>query len=182
MYFQFTVDRFYDFGINEPTDLPLALDFTNGSLISMPIAEPVQFTTNASAGERLPDFWDSSIPAMSKRFVELLEGAGVTNLQKFSATVTSTEVQSVWKDYYAVNILGLIACVDFNKSEYTEIFPGSFSFDKLAIDATKTNGLLLFRLQEDPAIILIHKSIGKYIAQMDPEDTLVGWDAVEVIQ
>lgn len=182
MYFQLTIDKFYDFGIEEPKDLPLELDFSNGSLITEAIQEHIVFSTNASKGDQLPDFWDSSIPAVSKRFVELLEGAGVNNIQKFPAIVKSEEDETIWDGYFAVNILGVIACADLNKSDYTEIFPGSYSFNELAIDARKANGALLFRLEEDPSIILIHKSVGKYIAQMDPDDTLVGWDAVEVIQ
>lgn len=182
MYFQLTIDILYDFGIDEPKDLPMELDFINGSLITVPVANPLVFTTNAVAGDIPPDFWGEGMPAMSKRFVTLLEGAGVDNIQKFPAIVRSEEDETVWNDYFAVNILGMIKCVDFSKSKYTEIFPGHYDFDVIAIDAEKAKGALLFRLQENPGIILIHKSVGKYIGEKDKNRELVGWKAKKVIQ
>jgi hypothetical protein len=183
MYFELTVDPFFEgFSIDRPDDIPWDLTLINGSSITHEIEIPFEFKTNAVVGDVLPDFWSRGFPAMSKRFVSILEASGVDNLQKFPAVVKSEKDGTLWEGYYLVNILGLIQCADLSRSKYTEIFPGSFKFDELAIDAEKTKGALLFRLQECPYMILIHKSVGKHIMLSDPDETLVGWDVNEIVQ
>jgi len=86
---------------------------------------------------------------MSQKCLDLFEGAGVDNLQTFPAIIKSETDGTVWDNYFAVNVLGLISCADLSKSTYTEIMPGSYRFRELAIYPEKAKGALLFRLQED---------------------------------
>ncbi len=173
-----------DFGyyINAPTNLPRAVDFISGSVIDDELETPLIFTTDAPEGTKLLDFKRGTVTLMSKRFVELLKGAQVDNLQTFPAIVKSLTDGTIWDNYFAVNILGLIACSNLDKSTYTEIMPGSYRFKELAIDASKANGALLFRLQEDPPTLIMDSSVGKYLASNDPERTLSGWAGEKIIQ
>jgi len=182
MYFELTVDILSNFSIEEPAGLPLKLDFMTGSIITVPIEKPIVFTTNAAAGNPVPDYWDSGIPVMSARFVKLLEEAGVSNIQKFPALVKSEEDGTVRDNYFAVNIIGIFQCVDFDKSDYTETFPGHYIFEQLAIGPGIPKGELLFRLYENPGTIIIDKCVGKHIMLNDPDETLTGWDVRDVIQ
>lgn len=182
MYFELTIDPFFDYGISPADYPPWDITFVGGSVITEEIDDPFVFRTNAERAEQLPDFWSAGYPAMSKRFVELLEGAGVDNLQKFPAVVESEVNGTVWDDYLLVNILDVIECADLERSTYTEIFPGGYSFDTLAIHAEKADGTLLFRLEESASTILIHKRVGTHIGDMDPDRELQGWEAKEVIQ
>lgn len=181
MYYELTINGFSDFGIDEPKDLPLELSLISGSIIKDPVRAPFTFTTNAKRGDKLPDFWNRSYPAFSKKFIDILEGAGVNNLQKFPAVVQSTADGTIWHNYFLVNIVGLIACADFEKSVFNQIFPGNYSFKKLVIDPVKPNGALLFRLMESPGTIIIHKSVGRHIGKMDPGRELTGWSAKSVV-
>jgi len=176
MYFELTIDILTDFGINRPDDLPASLCLINGSTINDPIDNPFVFQTKAAKGDIPPDFWGNSFPAMSGRFIALLEEAGVNNLQKFPAVVKSEIDGTVWDDYFLVNILDSIQCADLSKSIYTEIFPGNYDFEDLAIDSEKIKDTLLFRLEESPSKIIIHKSVGKYIMENDPDEIIKGWD------
>ena len=182
MYYELTEDILFDFGIREPNGMPYDISFLCGVPIDQPLEDPIVFTTKATKGDTIPDFWNTAMPAVSQRFVDLWEGAGVDNLQKFPAIVKSINDGTVWDGYYAVNILGIVKCADLSLSEYDEIFPGNYSFDTLAIDASLAKGLLIFRLHESPSTILIHKSVGKYIGQQDPNRELKGWAAKKVIQ
>lgn len=148
MYFQLKRDKFSDIEINEPENLPLDLSFMRGTSVALPKEPEMVFTTNAVSGDKLPDFAGGSIPVMSLRFLTLLENAGVDNLQKFPILIKSEEDDTIWNGYFAVNILGLIQCADLSKSDYGEICDGLYDFDSLAIDTSKLNGVLLFRLQE----------------------------------
>jgi len=128
------------------------------------------------------DFSRGSVTLMSKRFVKILQDAGVDNLQVFPAIIKSEKDDTVWKDYFAVNVLGMIACADLNKSTYNEIMSGHYRFKKLAIYSDKAKGALLFRLHEHAPSIIVHKSVLKYIVTIDPDDTLLGWEASDIIQ
>lgn len=181
-FLELITDASIDFGINRPDGLPISLCLISGATISDSIDNPFVFKTKATKGDILPDFWGSGFPAMSERFVTMFERAGIDNLQKFPAVVESEVDGTVWDNYFLVNILGLIQCADLLNSVYTEIFPGNYDFEDLAIDAEKAKDALLFRIQESPSTIIIHKIVGKYIMDNEPEEILKGWDVKEIIQ
>ena len=181
-FLELIADTLTAFGINRPNGVPVSLCLIDGATINDPIDNPFVFKTKATKDDIPPDFWGNGFPAMSGRFVNLLEEAGVDNLQKFPAVVKSEIDGTVWDNYFLVNILGLIQCADLSNSVYTEIFPGNYDFEDLAIDAEKAKDTLLFRLQESPSTIIIHKSVGKYIMENDPDEIIKGWDVKEIIQ
>jgi len=172
----------FEFDLETPKNLPRNVDFISGTVIEEKLDASMVFTTDAPAGTKMLDFKRGAVPLMSKRFVELLVGAGVDNLQLFPAIVKSKVDETIWEDYFAVNVLGLIACADLSKSTYNEIIPGSYRFRELSIDVEKINDALLFRLQEDSPTLIMHSSVGRYLASNDPNRTLSGWGAEKIIQ
>lgn len=171
-----------EIGLREPKNLPKGLAFIHGQMITMPVENPMVLTTNAKAGDTMIDFQDGSFPVMSKRFLDLIKASGVDNLQTFPVIIKSEKDDTIWENYFIVNILGMIACADLSRSNYHEIMPGFYSFNELAIHAEKANDTLLFRLQEDPTTIIMHRSVGQYIKSQDPDKTLVGWTVAKIIQ
>ncbi len=184
MYYILTNDISSDFDstLNEPKSFPREVSFISGFIIANQIEEPLVFTTNAKSGDTMVDFSRGSVTLMSKRFLELLLKSGVDNLQVFPAIIKSEKDGTVWKDYFAVNVLGMISCADLSKSAYSEIMPGHYRFQELAIDAEKAEDALLFWLQEHSPSIIVHKSVLKTIVDSDPEETLLGWEADDIIQ
>lgn len=166
----------------EPTNYPQDVNFISGKVITHTFDEPLVFITNAKSCDAMVDFSKGSVTLMSKRFLDLLKNAGVDNLQLFPAIVKSEEDGTVWEDYFAVNVLGMIACADLGKSIYDEIMPGHYGFDELAIDAEKAKDSLLFRLHEHCPTIIVHKSVLAHIVDNDPEEILLGWEADDIIQ
>lgn len=75
-------------------------------------------TANAKSGDGKKGIYDSVFLAMSKRYLELLQHAGVDNFQIFPIIIKSEEDGAVGDDYFGVNILGLILCVNLSKSTY----------------------------------------------------------------
>ncbi len=171
-----------EIGFRQPENFSHNLSFLSGRMITTPIDYCLVFTTNAKAGDAMVDFQDSSFPVMSKRFLEIIQAAGVNNLQTFPLIIKSEEDCTVWDNYFVVNVLGMIACADLSKSTYHEIMPGFCLFDELAIYAEKAEDTLLFRLQEDPTTIIMHRSVGRYIKSQDPDKTLVGWSVAKILQ
>lgn len=184
MYFTLKNDIQYeaDAIIDEPEDIPMDVDFISGTRIREPIDEPVVFKTTGRSGHVLRDFLDSSYPLMSGRLVKLLQEAGVYNLQLFSAIVESEVDDTVWDDYFLVNVLGTVSCADLERSVYDEIMPGHYIFDELAIRPEEAGDSLLFRLEEHSPTIIIHKSVGTHIVESDPDENITGWTVGEIIQ
>jgi len=185
MYFVLVNDALsdFDFYIKSPSDLPRDVDFISGTTIKADALRiPLKFTTDAFQGEKLLDFKDGTILLMSKKCVEFFKSAGVGNLQCFPAIIKSDVDGTIWENYFAVNILGLVQCADLEKSEFSEIMPGSYRFRELAIHTEKANEQLLFRLKEEPGTILMHKNVGSYIVQNDPDEELLGWEADDIMQ
>ncbi len=168
--------------LNEPKSFPRDINFISGKVITEEIQTPLIFTTNAKRGDTMLDFFKGSVTLMSKRFLKILQGAGVDNLQVFPAIVKSEEDGTIWTDYFAINILSMISCADLSKSTYDEIMPGHYIFEELAIFPEKTNGELLFRLQEHSPTIIMHRNIGVHIKSQDPDKTLLGWTVEKIIQ
>lgn len=69
---------------------------------------------------------------------------------------------AVFTNYKAVNILGLVAAANMNKSE-AMVHDGipliDVDFDSLVIDEKKTLGIKMFRLAESANAILVHESL-----------------------
>ena len=171
-----------EYSLKEPEGLAMELSLLTGSPVTYPALEPLVFKTTATKDNVMIDFKDCSFPLMSRRFITLLQEAGVDNLQILPAVIESETDGTVWDQYVAVNVLGAIACADLAKSTYSELMPGSYMFDELAIKADKAKGSLLFRLQEDKATMIIHKSVGKYLKDSDPDKSLLGWTVGRIIQ
>ncbi len=127
------------------------------------------------------DFSKGSVTLMSKRFLDILQDAGVDNLQDFPIVKIEKD-GTVWKNHFTVNVLGMISCAVLSKSTYSEIMPGHYRFQELAIDTEKAKDALLFRLQEHSPSIIVHKSVLKSLVDNDPEETLIGWEADDIIQ
>ena len=185
MYFTLINDIHYDSDkyIKDPVGLPVDFDLMSGKRLDWIPDEPLVYSTNAKQGDELRDFLRSSFTLMTKQFYQLFLDAGVKNLQSVPAIIKSEEDGYVWDNYVGVNVIGLIACADLAKSRYSEIIPGDFYiFKELAIDATKCDGALMFRLEEHLPTIIMHKSVGRYIMEQDPDESLKGWDVGEIIQ
>jgi len=185
MYYTLINDIVSDFEgtLNEPTNYPQQeVNFISGTLIKHELEQPLVYTTSAKAGDAMIDFSKGSVTLMSKRFLEILKGAGVDNLQVFPAIIKSEKDDTIWSDYFAVNVIGIVACADLNKSIYDEIMPGHYGFDTLAIDAKKAEGKFLFRLHEHCPTLIVHNSVLKYIVDNDPDYSIIGWETDEIVQ
>ena len=116
----------------------------------------------ADARDQLrPDF-DSAGPIFSEKFLQLLTGAGANNLEVFPAIVTDNETGEEIHDYSAVNIVGLVPLADMAKSDAVPLV-GRHYFVDLKTDPEKESELLIFRLAEQPADILIHEKLAALI-------------------
>ena len=110
-----------------------------------------------------------------------LKSAGVENLQLFDAVLIDPVANVRYETYKAVNVVGLIAAADLEKSEYST--PSGIpridtDFDSLALDPSKIKDTYMFRLAESVNAIVIRHNVKQavegagipYIDFVEPEE------------
>jgi len=108
-----------------------------------------------------PEMFDGYICLMSTRMVKVIQTAGADNLDVYPA-ILEDKVNNRHFDYQAVNIVGLMAVADLQKSIW-ENLDGEAKFDthfsETVIDASKARGQLIFRMAESTDTIIIHERV-----------------------
>jgi hypothetical protein len=75
----------------------------------------------------------------------------------------------VFDSYKAVNIIGAIECANLAASEYISHPALPFlEFSRLVVDPGRSRDMDLFRLGEDPVVILISQRVQAAIAALQP--------------
>ena len=140
------------------------------------------FSIDFSESGTFPDYIRfSHALVLSQRFIDLLRGAGVDNLQVFPITLTNDHDGVVYNNYCICNIVGLISCADLAGSKDEPVMDGMYMFEEIAIDLSKTNDVLLFRLAESRREIIIHYSVCNYIIDNAPDPGTEGFDWDELV-
>jgi len=116
---------------------------------------------------KFPDYAvsDMGCVVVSEKLKQSFESAGIDNIQYFPASVIETEGQLAKKGFYAVNIVGLIDCIDKDASDMDseENEDGErtiiYSIDKLVLKETDSNPGYLYRMAWFSGVILINENI-----------------------
>lgn len=135
---------------------------------------PLTFRKRAGDRGTFVDYMGASPSCLvvSERFMEALRSAGVDNVDYYQAQLVDEASGKTTAGYHAANVVGLIACVDREKSAYTPMagFPtdvirrnGVLEFKALHLDYSKVQGAKLFRLFEKTTVIVVHESVKEAI-------------------
>jgi hypothetical protein len=107
-------------------------------------------------------YYECAIPLMREDMIDVLQKSGVANLECFPALLKDPETGTEYKNYQAINIVGLVSCLDRQNSKVMSHSNGLNSdadFEALFIDEKKAQGHLLFRLAENVSAIVVHESV-----------------------
>lgn len=145
-----------------------------GAKHTHPVPQPLEFTLDPlnpqsyEQGPRLPPYFLEGIPLFRDDLLEAMQRGGANNLDAYEAIIIDPDNDTRITGYKAVNILGLIAAADINKSQ-AHINPGGalldVDFDSLVVDESKTLGALIFRLLESNNAILVHERLVEHLRQ-----------------
>jgi hypothetical protein len=108
--------------------------------------------------------WYPGSHLMHQRLVDVLHTAGVNNLQLFPAEVVREGTSESVPGYVTVNVVGRVSCAVMSKSTTTPLADVHY-FHDLVIDAAKAKGLLMFRLDESPMLVLVHEQVANAVAR-----------------
>ena len=155
------------------------LDFTKGKLLDPRFGEgggiSVLFESNHDV---LPDYFElSATPIVSARFLDIWKSLPFDNYQVFPVNVQFPNSQL--DGYYILNIVGLVSCIDREKSELQMYKHLIMRVHNLVLNQPEIC-LELFRIQEFSLAIMISERIKERLVQADLSGLLVksaeGWN------
>ncbi len=178
-YYQIYDDYYLDYGITSGPTLP------DGSVMAGKVFDAndlpeLIYEINVPDDEACPHFMSDGAVIVSERFVKALQGVGVNNFQLFPATLINPDTEKKRTGYFLFNVLGLLGAADLDRSSFDMLMDGDVegvdvplvAFNQVALDSEKIRGLRLFRLAEDPTILIIDDIIKSALKQNRPEE---GW-------
>jgi len=144
------------------------LKWWRGAIITMEVPKPLAFTLDPYE-PRSPDedqYMGAVIytnpPLWRDDFIAALRELGIYNFDLYDVAILDPDDGTVHTNYKAVNVLGLVAAADMDKSIAT-VHDGipliDVDFDKLVVDEKKTQGIQMFRLAESSNAILVHETL-----------------------
>lgn len=109
-----------------------------------------------------------------------LDKLGVDNIEYYPIRLRNQHTKKTEGGHWLVNIIGCYDCIDMEKSKIerfnSDVDENDFEILSLAIDKEKTNNAKIFRLYNDPTLVIINQELKDYF---DETDMLVG---VELLQ
>jgi|GEM_PF-2438426 len=150
-------------------DIPEEIDYDDwfkGKVLTIDNAKSIPAKLKRGSGKFRGSIMPGVLPLFFEDFIKQLKDFGVENIQHQYVDLYDPAAGETLYKYYLVNIVGLISCVnDFDMSLPAWERP---KLEKFTIDATKTNGLHIFRLAEKPRLIVISQELRKAILANGP--------------
>ena len=158
-------DKFFDCGLQQ-FDGWADAEWMFGEKITQTLPNPLPY--NAKNMMEAPDYpmvaTGGGIMLISGKIASILQGLNVPNIDYYPSVIVRPNGEII-EDYYTINILNVIECVDFDKSDYEKrIYPRSWipDFRKMVLDEKLIDkGITLFRLKERRTLVAVHESIVK---------------------
>ncbi len=155
------------FIMERPKNIDEKLKFHVG--IKLDVELPViEFILDKDSQGKVLDFLDATIPGlvMSGKLKAALEKAGIDNIDYYPAKITDKVSKKVYEDYFVANVIGVIACLDWDSSEYTTRIgmPDVLrSIEDMQLDYSKIHDQKIFRLKEWLGIVVVDESVKKTV-------------------
>ncbi|HEX5658514.1 MAG TPA: DUF1629 domain-containing protein, partial [Polyangiales bacterium] len=114
----------------------------------------------AAQGEGHSDILDLPCLVISNSMRQALERAGVDNVQYFPALLQIEYMEESIDGYWLANVIGTVACVDRERSVFAPRH-GSETGElrSFEIDPIESLGLRLFRLADDPRLLVVDQRV-----------------------
>jgi hypothetical protein len=152
----------------DPDQFDPDLDWYCGARFDRPPALPVRLVIeDGEAGSGvLPELSDVPTPVMTRRLMDTLTKAGVTNIDYYDCEIFDEAASVTHTSHVAYNLIGVVAAADLKQTRFAS--PGvvrliDSDIDGLAIDPGKTRGALIFRLAEAVNGIVVHDSVRRVV-------------------
>ena len=111
-----------------------------------------------------PDFFTGIATAFcSEKTYQVLDKAGIQNIQYYPVVIIEEGGRHV-EGYYAMNILGRIACLDRSQSKCNYFEGEVVRIKSMVLEESLVHDIPIFRLHELPDTILVNEKVANLIA------------------
>jgi hypothetical protein len=125
---------------------------------------PVRVSISAQS-EGFSDLLELPCLVVSEALRKVLERLGIDNIQYFPAELQIEYMDEPLDGYWLANVIGLVSCVDRDRSHFEPRF-GSATGELrgFEVDPAQSYGLRLFRLAEDPRLVVVSDQVRAAVA------------------
>ena len=140
--------------------------------MKMPDPGPLNLDLSLASGDYRGHIIDGLVTLYHEDLRATLDSLGVDNIDYFPVTLRDQKNGELDTEYLLANVLGLVDCVDMQKSKVEHWESGmGFDFLSMVIDPAKARGFKLFRLKDDPTKVIIDEELKQHF---EATDMLVG--------
>lgn len=144
-------------------------NWMSGELLSIDVPEPIVYDLEVEDDDEYDETPNIRIlskglpiPFMHNNLYEALVASGIDNIQVYDAVIRDLQLGIEHKNYKAFNIVGVVSAADMTTSSMMGISDSTMiaaHFDRLVIDESKCEGLLMFRLAENISAIIVDEAV-----------------------
>ncbi|MDH5218268.1 MAG: hypothetical protein OEX19_11255 [Gammaproteobacteria bacterium] len=142
-----------------------SLEWMKGVTLSDPSpGSPLVLDLSLESGLFRGAIIDGFLTLYHRKLMQILSEFKIENIQHFPVILRDQETGKTEETYVMVNIIGLIDCVDMDKSKVRWWPSGmGYDFESMYIDGSKVHGLHIFRLKDDPAKVIISEELKQHL-------------------
>lgn len=113
----------------------------------------------------LPDWYFAGLaPVVSSRLLATLVALGVDNVESFPVTVENDD-GPVATGFFALNVVGRVACVDLDASRFTTFEGSLFKLETMRLVKGLPPDVMMFRPHEWTLVILVRDELAEALRQ-----------------
>ncbi len=137
-------------------DLDFTLFLTGMAIEALPASARIELGPESKTPS---DFLESPYFIVSNRMRKALDAFGIKNIQYVPAVLEQPDPKKQHMGYFLANVIGLVSCVDPERSTYQQLSGNKRLLRGMVIDAKAVPGLSLFRLKENRRLVLISQPL-----------------------
>jgi ankyrin repeat protein len=138
-------------------------DWISGKQITIPKDKNIQISRKCINGDHWGDMPLSKYPFFHKDFIDYLNEFGIDNIQYQPVDVIEDDNKITDYDHYLLNITSPLQHI----KEYNINIPPIAGPERFEIDTSKTNGLHIFRIAENPKLIIISDKLNSFLTEKE---------------
>lgn len=142
------------------------LDWMRGKKMPPPPGT-LRLPLSSASGDARTDIMGSLVTLFSDELKDAMIQFGVDNIDYFSVELEDQATHEVESGYWLANVVGIVECVDAARSTIVPRPSGAKGrLESFYIDPRRAGGLSIFRLAEQPTLIVIKEVLREFLESL----------------